>query len=244
MTDTSLLEDLVSTAGSVALAVLPLAVLFLIFQIFFLNLPRREVSRVLTGTLIASAGLYLFLLGVSIGFLPFGRAIGETLAAWSRSWMLAALGFVLGFVTTWGEQAVRILADQVEKATSGSIHRGAVLTAVCLGVAAAVGAGMFRIANATPILWLLVPGYLIVLIGIRVTDPEFVAIAIDAGGVATGPLANTFLLALAIGAASAIPDRDPVVYGLGLVSLIALAPLISVMLLGLLVRLHTRRKES
>jgi hypothetical protein len=71
-----------------------------------------------------------------------------------------------------------------------------------------------------------------------------VAIAIDAGGVATGPLANTFLLALAIGAASAIPARDPLVYGLGLVSLIALAPLISVMLLGLLVRLHTRRKES
>jgi hypothetical protein len=242
--DAPLLQDLASTAGSVALAVLPLAVLFLLFQVFFLNLPRREVARVLTGTLVASAGLYLFLLGVSIGFLPFGRAIGETLASRTNIWMLVALGVVLGFVTTWGEPAVRILADQVEEATSGSIRESVVLTAVCIGVAAAVGVGMFRIANATPLLWLLVPGYLVVLIGIRVTDPEFVAIAIDAGGVATGPLANTFLLALAIGAASVIPSRDPLVYGFGLVSLIALAPLISVMLLGLLVRLRTRRKES
>ena len=77
-----------------------------------------------------------------------------------------------------------------------------------------------------------------------VTDSEFVAVAVDAGGVATGPLANTFLLALALGAASATGGRDPMVHGLGLVSLIALAPVISVMALGALVRWKKRQREA
>ena len=73
--------------------------------------------------------------------------------------------------------------------------------------------------------------------------PEFVAIAIDAGGVATGPLANSFLLALALGASSSMVGQDPLLNGFGLVALIALAPIMSVMLLGLLVRLKMRKQE-
>ena len=77
MSDAPLLSDLGELAWRVALAVLPQALLFMIFQLLFLKLPRREVSRILTGTVVASAGLFLFLLGVAVGFLPFGRAIGE-----------------------------------------------------------------------------------------------------------------------------------------------------------------------
>ena len=76
MSDASLMDELGRTAWSVVLAVLPLTAFFLAFQFLFLKLPRTEVLRILTGTLVASAGLFLFLLGVSIGFLPFGRAIG------------------------------------------------------------------------------------------------------------------------------------------------------------------------
>lgn len=235
MTDVTLVHDLGRTAFSVALAVLPLAAFFMTFQLLFLRLPAQEVSRTLTGTLVASVGLFLFLLGITIGFLPFGRAIGEALGSLSRQWLLVPFGLLLGFVTTWGEPAVRVLADQVEDASSGSIRRTVVLYAICLGVAVAVGTGLLRIGYGVPLLWLLVPGYGLAIPLMWFSDRRFVSIAVDAGGVATGPLANSFLLALALGAASAM-GQDPLLHGLGLVALIALAPILSVMLLGVLVR--------
>lgn len=239
MIDTPFLTELKNSALSVVLAVLPLTILFLAFQLLFLRLPWKEVSRVLAGTLVASAGLFLFLLGVSIGFLPFGWAIGEALASLPAKWLLLPFGLVLGFVTTWGEPSVRILAHQVEEASTGSIRFRFVLYAVCVGVAAAGGVGLLRIGYGIPLLWLLVPGYLLVLCIIWLSNKSFVSIAIDAGGVATGPVANTFLLTLAFGVSSAMGDQQPLIHGLGLVSLIALAPVISVMVLGVLVR----RKE-
>ena len=244
MTGTLMLAESGRLAWSVGLAVLPLAVLFLLFQILFLKLPRRELSRILTGTLMASAGLFLFLAGVGLGFLPFGRAIGESVGALPRPWLLAPFGMVLGFVTTWGEPAVRILADQVEDASTGSIRRSVVLWTFCLGVAAAGGLGMLRIAYGIPLLALVVPGYALVIAMMAWSERRFVAIAIDAGGVATGPLANTFLLALAFGVSAALGGEDPLVQGLGLVALIALAPVIAVMTLGLIVRWKEHRKES
>jgi Protein of unknown function (DUF1538) len=244
MSDAPILTDLVRTAIGVGLAVLPLAALFIVFQVLFLRLPRAEVSRIVIGTLMASAGLFLFLVGVDIGFMPFGRAIGETIAALPQGWLLVPFGLALGFVTTWGEPSVRILTDQIEKASAGSIRQSVVLFVICVGVAVAVGSGMFRIAYGVPLLWLLVPGYLLVIAMIWLSDRSFVSIAVDSGGVATGPLANTFLLALALGASSAIVGRESLAEGLGLVALIALAPVISVMALGLLIRAKTRAKES
>ena len=242
MSAIAVLEQLIETGSSVILAVLPLAALFLLFQVLFLQMPLGEVKRILLGTLVASAGLFLFLLGVSIAFLPYGRAIGEALGALPQKWILAAFGVLLGFVTTWGEPAVRILADQVEEASSGSIRSSLVVVTVCIGVAVWVGIGMLRISYGIPLSYLVVPGYLFVLLIMPFTEKTFVGIAVDAGGVATGPLANTFLLALGFGAASALGHQS-LVQGLGLVALIALAPLMSVMTLGLVVRWKERHKE-
>jgi len=238
------LDEIGGLAVSVALAVLPLVALFTAFQVLFLRLPHREVSRIAAGTILASAGLFLVLVGLSIAFLPFGRAIGEAAGAMPHKWLLAPFGIVLGFVTTWGEPAVRILADQVEDASTGSIRRSLVLWTICLGVAAAVGLGMVRIGYGIPLMYFLVPGYLAVIGIMWFSEKGFVSIAIDAGGVATGPLANSFLLALALGASSAAGHADPLVHGFGLVALIALAPVVAVMALGILVRWKERRKES
>ena len=230
-----LFDLLAATAGSVVLAVAPLAFLFLVFQVLFLRLPVAEVSRILAGTLVAAVGLFLFLLGVSLAFLPFGRLIGEAVAALTPTWLMVPFGLALGFVTTWGEPAVRILAGEVEDASSGSIHRGLVLIAISAGVAVSVGLGLLRIGYGIPLAYLLVPGYALVLVIMGFSDKAFVAIAADAGGVATGPLANSFLLALALGASAGM-EGDPLVHGFGLVALIALAPILSVMTLGLLIR--------
>ena len=145
-------------------------------------------------------------------------------------------------MTTWGEPSVRILADQVEQASAGSIRARLVLVAVAAGVAAAVAAGMVRILFGLPLIYLVVPGYLLATLLMFWSDRGFVAIAIDAGGVATGPLANTFLLAVAFGAAAAVGHEDLLVHALGLVALIALAPVLSLIVLGLVVR--RRRGEE
>lgn len=243
MNDVPFLVEIVRVARGVAFAVLPLAALFAVFQALFLRLPRPEIMRIVTGTLMASVGLFLFLLGAGVAFMPFGRLIGETFGAMSHTWLLLVFAAVLGFVTTWGEPAVRILAEQVEQASTGAIRQRVVLIAVCIGVSAAVAMGVLRIVYDIPLIWILVPGYALTIALIWLSERAFVAIAIDSGGVATGPLANTFLLALAFGVAAAVPNRDPLVHGLGLVALIALAPIISVMLLGLIVRMKSAPAE-
>ncbi|HEX2965354.1 MAG TPA: DUF1538 domain-containing protein, partial [Syntrophorhabdaceae bacterium] len=191
-------------------------------------------------TMLASIGLVLFLQGVHIGLLPFGRVIGTALAALPNKWTLLPFGIVLGFLTTWGEPAVRILSDQVEEASGGSIRQQTVLYSICCGVALAVATGMLRIIYGIPLLYIVIPGYLFIIVIMWFSDPEFVSVAVDAGGVATGPIANTFLLSLALGLSSSIEGRDSIVSGLGLVALIALAPIISVMLLGLVIRFKTQ----
>lgn len=237
------LNEIKDTAWSVLTAVLPLAVLFLLFQIFLLQLPRKGAAHILIGTLLAAAGLFLFLLGVGIGFLPFGRAIGEALGALPQTWLFLPVGLFLGFVTTWSEPAVRILANQVEQASNGAISRTMVLIPVCIGVAISVAAGLFRIGYEIPLLAMLVPGYLVAFALLWASKTEFVAIAVDAGGVATGPMANTFLLALALGVSASIAGQNSLVHGLGLVALIALAPIITVMALGLILRWKQRKTE-
>lgn len=239
----TLIDEIAATFWSVATAIAPLAMLFLLFQVFLLRLPRRQVADILKGTAIAAAGLFLFLLGIGIGFLPFGRAIGETLGGLQNVWLFVLVGLLLGFLTTFGEPAVRILAEQVEEASNGSIRGSMVLYATCVGVAVWVGLGMLRIAFEIPLLYLLVPGYLCVIALMWLSDRDFVAIAVDAGGVATGPLANSFLLALALGASASTGNQNPVVHGFGLVALIALAPIMSILILGFLVRLKTRERE-
>lgn len=229
-------EIVTGTAWSVLAAVTPLVVMFLVFQIMFLKLPVVEVTRILRGTLVAAAGLLLFLLGVSIAFLPFGKLVGQVVGALPSVGAGVAIGLVLGFVTAWSEPGVRILANEIEEASGGSIHRSIVLMAICIGVAISVGVGLLRVSYGIPLGYILIPGYTIALALIRWGDPAFAAIAADAGGVATGPLANSFLLALALGAAATVEGHDPLVDGFGLVALIALAPVLSVMTLGVLIR--------
>lgn len=237
-----IMQDIQATIFSVVEAILPLTVFFIVFQLFFLKLPLRYAMNILKGTLLASCGLVLFLQGVSIGFLPFGRAVGEAFGFLPYKWLLVPLGFSLGFLTTWAEPAVRILAGQLEDASSGAIQHRSVLYAICLGVAFFVALGMLRIVYNIPLIYIMTPGYACVIAMIAFSDKDFLSVAVDAGGVATGPLSNTFLLALALGISSSMGGQDPVVHGLGLVAMIALAPILSVMVLGFIVRWKSRKE--
>jgi len=236
-------DSVFSTLAGVIGAVFPLVAILTTFQALFMKLPRSYVVNLLKGTLISAAGLWLFLLGVQIGFLPYGQTVGEALGNLSYKWLAIPFGFLLGFITTWSEPAVRILCDQVEEVSSGSIPRRTVLATICIGVAFFVALGMARIVYSIPLLYILIPGYTLALVAVWFTQKEYIGFAFDAGGVASGPVANTFLLGLGLGLSSAAGGQNAVVFGLGLASLIALAPIISVMALGLILRITIRHRR-
>jgi len=218
----------------VLLALGPLVLFFLVFQIFFLKLPMEYVKKLLKGVALTFIGLVLFLQGVTMGFLPVGSAMGEVLGTMDNRWLIIPIGFLLGFVATIAEPAVRILSYEVERTSGGSIRARTILVTLALGVSVFMALGMARILYGIPILYLVVPAYLIVLIMLKFSNPTFTSIAFDAGGVATGPMTVTFVLAIAVGIATAMPDRDAISDGFGLIALVALAPILSVMILGLL----------
>lgn len=237
-------EGIGHTFLGVIKALLPLLVLFIIFQFLVLKLPRDYVFNLLKGTLLAVVGLTLFLQGVSTGFFPAGQAMGEILGTIKAQWLLIPFGLMMGFLATWGEPAVRILSDQIEEASGGSIRRSLVLYTISSSVALFVALGMARIVYGIPLLWIIIPGYLLAIGMLWFSEKSVIAIAFDAGGVATGPMAVTFLMAIAVGIASAIEGRDPIIDGFGLIALIALAPILTIMVLGLIVRIKLRRKEE
>jgi hypothetical protein len=225
-------------------SLLPLLLLFIIFQFTVLKLPRSYVLNLLKGALLATVGLVLFLQGVSNGFFPAGQAMGEILGSVDKQWLLIPFGLMIGFLATWGEPAVRILSDQIEEVSSGSIRKNLVLYAICLGVALFVALGMARIVYGIPLRWIIIPGYLLAVGMLWLSDRTVIGIAFDAGGVATGPMAVTFVLAIAVGIASATAGRDPILDGFGLIALIALAPILTIMVFGLILRVKLRKKEE
>lgn len=227
----------------VAQALLPLLVFFGVFQVLFLKLPRVYVVNLVRGILIAALGMALFLQGVNVAFLPAGRAIGEAITTFGHLWALIPFGFLLGFLTTYAEPAVRVLGYQVAESSSGYIKESLIVYTLSFAVAISVSLGMARLVYGIPLLYIIIPGYLLVIILLLFTDRDFVGIAFDSGGVATGPMAVTFLLSLAVGVAAGIEGRNPVIDGFGLIALIALAPILSMLMLGILYQ-RTRGEDT
>jgi hypothetical protein len=221
-------------ALEVAFALVPLLLFFLFFQIAFLKMPREQVLNIVKGSILAFFGLTIFLQGVKAGFFPAGELIGKQLGAAGNNWLMVPIGFILGFVATFAEPAVRILTLEVEKVSSGSIPRSILLYTLCFGVSVAIALSMLRILTGWSLFYFIIPGYLLALLLTRYAGPTFTAIAFDAGGVATGPITVTFILAIAVGAAAVLAGRDPLLDAFGMVSLVALAPILSVLTLGYL----------
>ncbi len=218
----------------VASALLPLVAVFIIFQLFFLHLPRERVVQILFGVAITFVGLSLFLQGVNVGFLPTGASIGQQFGQLSNSWIIIPIGIALGFVITIAEPAVRVLNYEVEDVSGGYVPQKVMLYTICVGVSLAIGIAMVKILYGIPLLYIVIPGYLLGLILILRSSPTFISVAFDSGSVATGPLTVTFMMAMTVGIASGIDGRDPLLDGFGMISLVALAPILSVLILGVL----------
>jgi hypothetical protein len=231
-------EGYPETLREVVFALAPLLLLFAVFQVFAGRSMLPNLPRVLVGIAFSVLGLSLFLQGVHVGFLPFGEFAGEVLSGLPYNWILIPLGFVLGFASIIAEPAVRVLNYEVEKISTGAIRSMPILLTLAVGVGFAVAVAMARVLYDIPLWWIVVPGYILAFALTRFSPDSFTSIAFDSGGVATGPMTVTFILSVAIGAATTLEDRNPAEEGFGLVALVALAPILSVLALGIIYRIH------
>lgn len=226
----------------VIIALLPILLIFLIFNKFAFKVSVRSLRRILFGMLFTFIGLVLFLVAVNAGFMDVGTTVGYRLAKLDNKAFVIIIGFILGFVTILAEPAVYVLTHQIEDITSGYVSRKLVLTTLSIGVGIAVALSMIRILVPRLQLWqFLLPGYIISLALMFIVPKLFVGIAFDSGGVASGPMTATFILAYAQGAAEAIEGANVLVDGFGMIAMVAMTPLIALQILGFIFKIKSKK---
>ena len=228
----------------VTMALLPIVVFFLIFQVISLKLRKLPFMRIVIGILYTYLGLVLFLTGVNVGFSPLGYALGAALAeALEQSWVLIPIGMLMGWFIINAEPAVHTLNKQVEELSAGAISAKAMGMSLSIAVSAAGGLAMLRVITGISIMYFLVPGYLIALALSFFVPRTFTAIAFDSGGVASGPLTATFMLPFATGACEAL-GGNVMTDAFGLVALVAMMPLITVQVMGAIYVVKSRHASQ
>ena len=233
-------EGLPEYIAEVALCLAPIAAFFVVFQVVSLKLKKKKVLKIVVGILYTYIGLVLFLTGVNVGFMPAGNYLGYQIATLPYRWVLIPIGMLMGWFIVQAEPAVHVLNKQVEEITSGAIPGKAMSTSLSIGVAVSIGLAMMRVMTGISIFWLVVPGYLAAIVMSFFVPKIFTAIAFDSGGVASGPMTATFLLPFAQGACEAL-GGNVVTDAFGVVAMVAMTPLLTIQMLGLLYQLKMKK---
>lgn len=237
------IQMLPTIAWEIALALMPIVIIFLISRKFSLKMSKKSFIKVLFGLIMTFTGLVIFLLGVNAGFMKVGNIVGFKFASMDSGLYVILAGFILGMVTIIAEPAVSILTHQIEDVTSGYVKRKVVMVFLALGVALAVALSIVRIVVPEIQLWhFLLPGYLLSIVMSFFTPKLFVGIAFDSGGVASGPMAATFILAFAQGAAEATESANVLIDGFGIIAMIAMTPLIALQILGFIFKIKSKKR--
>ena len=231
-------------AVNIAKALGMIVVFFLICQFTFLKLTKRQLLKIGMGVVFTYVGLVLFLTSVEVGFLPIGYPLGLTLGTLNK-WLLIPLGLVIGVLVVLAEPAIHVLNSQVEDVTGGYVTKRSMLMGLCIGVGAAIALSMVRIVFDFSLIYYIIPGYFISLALSLFVPPVYTAIAFDSGGVASGPMTSGFILPFAVGACMGVQGADRVLSdAFGVVALVAMAPLITIQLLGFKAIVANRVKEK
>ncbi|MBO5261892.1 MAG: DUF1538 domain-containing protein [Clostridia bacterium] len=217
----------------VTLAFLPIVGMFIVYQLIFKRFNKLQVIRICIGFSYTYFGLVLFLTGANVGFMPAGQLIGEVIANSSFKFALIPIGMLLGYFVVSAEPAVHSLKKQVAEVTNGAISQRSIGLALSIGVAVSVGLAMIRVLTGVSILPIIIIGYIIPLVITFFVPPIYTGIAFDSGGVASGPMATTFILPFAIGACNAL-GGNVMTDAFGIVAMIAMTPLITIQVLGLI----------
>lgn len=223
---------LVDEFWEVTKALLPLAGLFVAFQVFLMKMPPQQIFRMAFGLIYSFIGLILFLTGVNYGFIPAGTELGAILGLPENEVVLLVTGAIMGAVVVCAEPAVWVLTRQVEHISGGTIKRKALLIALACGVSISVLLSMIRVTHGFSIWYYLIPGYSLALLLMIFCPTMYTAIAFDSGGVASGPMTSTFILSFTLGASKA-SGGNPVADAFGVIAMVAMTPLIAIQILGI-----------
>ena len=231
------------TAKEVALALGLIVVFFLVCQAIFLKLPMKRLVKIGVGVVFTYLGLVIFLTGVNVGFMPIGYKLGYSLAGGSKT-LLVVFGLIVGVLVVLAEPAIHVLNAQVEEVTGGLVSKKSMMLGLCIGVGAAIALSMIRIIFDFSLAYYLVPGYFISLALSLFVPPVYTAIAFDSGGTASGPMTSGFILPFATGVCVALQGEAAVLRdAFGVVALVAMAPLITIQLLGFRSIIDRRMRE-
>jgi len=249
--------ELIDSIGAVILqtagAVLPVAFFLFAFHAFVLGGQIPNLLRKLAGFGFVVAGLGLFLLGLELGLFPLGRLMAEQLtsdtllpidpamARWYDYHWVYAFAFAVAFGATIAEPALLAVAIKANEVSGGAIHVWGLRVAVAIGVAVGVTIGCLRIVTGTPIHWIISAGYAVVVVQTIFAPRLIVPLAYDSGGVSTSTVTVPLIAALGLGLSEAVPGRNPLLDGFGLIAFAVLFPIISVLGYAQLTAIYSAR---
>lgn len=224
----------------------PIILVIAFFQLFVLQQPIPDLLNLLSGTFLVVLGLTFFIYGLEMGLFPIGESMAKAFARKGSVFWLLAFAFSLGFGTTVAEPALIAVASEAAKvAASGGLitnteqgigdYAFGLRMSVALSVGFAIVLGVLRILKGWPIHWFIICGYLLVVALTTVAPESIVGIAYDSGGVTTSTITVPLVTALGVGLASSIKGRNPMLDGFGLIMFASLAPIIFVMIYGMIV---------
>ena len=225
---------------------LPVIVVVVFFQLVVLQQPIPNLLQLMSGILLVVLGLTFFINGLEMGLFPVGESLAHALARKGSLFWLLIFAFLLGFGTTVAEPALIAVAEEASEvaAQAGAIANNlaaqeAYAEGLRLTVAFAVGIailiGVIRIVKGWPMHWMIMVGYVLVVIITSFAPREIIGIAYDSGGVTTSTITVPLVTALGVGLASSIRGRNPMIDGFGLIAFASLTPIIFVMIFGMVV---------
>jgi hypothetical protein len=225
---------------------LPVIMVVVFFQLVVLQQPLPNLAQLLSGVLLVVLGLTLFIQGLEMGLFPVGESLAHALARKGSLFWLLIFAFLLGFGTTVAEPALIAVAEEASEvaaqagaivnnqATQEAYAEGLRLT-VAFSVGLAILVGVMRIVKGWPIHWMIMAGYVLVVIITSFAPREIIGIAYDSGGVTTSTITVPLVTALGVGLASSIRGRNPMIDGFGLIAFASITPIIFVMIFGMVV---------
>jgi len=224
----------------------PIILVIAFFQIFVLQQPPDNVASLLVGTLFVVLGLTFFIYGLEMGLFPIGESMAHAFARKGSIFWLLTFAFALGFGTTVAEPALIAISEEASEvaARAGQIaitkqamesYATGLRYTVALSVGVAIVLGVLRILRNWSIHYMIMAGYIIVVIVTAFAPAEIIGIAYDSGGVTTSTITVPLVTALGIGLASSISGRNPMVDGFGLIAFASLLPIIFVLIYGILI---------
>jgi hypothetical protein len=225
---------------------LPIILVVAFFQTVVLRQPLPQVGEVIFGSILVVVGLMLFVQGLEMGLFPLGENMAFALTRkGSLPWLLV-FAFFLGFSTTIAEPALIAVADEAARVAAEAKLIGpdeharnryadGLRIAVALSVGLAILLGVLRILKGWPLPYLIIGGYVLVMVMTLFAPEQIIGIAYDAGGVTTSTITVPLVTALGVGLASSIRGRNPMLDGFGLIAFASLTPMIFVMGYGMIV---------